>query len=193
MAPSLPPRGTVTPIQRQPVSSARGFTLIELVIVTLLLGLISAIALPGLMRARVAGNEASGISTLRAINSAQVAYSLTCGHGAFAATLRVLGMGPLPDNVPFISPDVTSDEIVTKSGYTTEMRGVPIATAEPSCNGGDLVGGYWARNYPATQGVTGDRYFWTNGSGGIYGKRAVFTSTNVVGKPDADPDATPVP
>ena len=135
----------------------KGFSLIELLIVVAIILIIAAIAIPNLLRSRMAANEASAVGSLRTINTASVTYSTTYGIG-YPANLTNLS--------PASSATSTSADLIdsvlaggTKSGYTFTYTGATAVSGS--------VNSYTLTAVPVTRGTTGQRTFFTDQSGVI--------------------------
>ncbi len=134
-----------------------GFSLVELLIVVAIILVIAAVAIPNMIRSKLATNEASAVASLRSINTSCIAYTSTYGIG-FPANLTNLGPA-----TPATSTSADLIDIVlaagVKSGYSFSY------TAGAAQNGQILS--YTVTSQPLVPDQTGTRYFYTDGSGVI--------------------------
>ncbi len=159
------------------IKKQKGFSLIELLIVVAIILIIAAIAIPNLLRSKMAANEASAVGSLRTITTASVTYSSTYGNG-FPPSLGSAG-GPAGLTVADCDNALLVDSVLSggggtvqtssKSGYTfTYTPIVPIAAAQkPTACGAAGSNDFVINAVPITVGSTGQRSFCTDESGVI--------------------------
>jgi type IV pilus assembly protein PilA len=138
----------------------KGFSLIELLIVVAIILVIAAIALPNLIKSRMAAHEASAVNSIRTYTSANVAYSALCPAVGYPATLADLGPGggACAGGANLVDP-ILGSAAPTKAGYSF--------TYTPTSGDGVTNTNYKMNGNPVAPGVTGQRYFFCNETGVI--------------------------
>jgi|1185.fasta_scaffold543339_1 type IV pilus assembly protein PilA len=134
----------------------KGFSLIELLIVVAIILIIAAIAIPNLLRSRMAANEASAVGSVRTINTAQVTFATTYPDKGFTVTLSNLGgtgTSATSTSALLIDSVLSGGK---KSGYSFALAGGSGAVPEVT---------YTVTADPITQDKTGVRHFFSDQSG----------------------------
>jgi prepilin-type N-terminal cleavage/methylation domain-containing protein len=151
---------------------SQGFSLIELLLVVAIILIISAIAIPNLLRSRIAANESATVATMRQMNTALNTYSITYPRNGFPASLASMGSPggggvPTSDAADLLDP-VLSQANPQKTGYQLAYQAV-------GGGGGGGVGGmgggmtrYTITAVPLVQNGTGIRSFFTDNTGLIH-------------------------
>jgi len=140
--------------------ASKGFSLIELLIVVAIILIIAAIAIPNLLRSRIAANQSSAVGSLRSLNTAEITYSSTYNQG-FSSNLSQLGP-PASGQSPSSTAAGLIDEVLasgTKSGYSFSYSAGQTAGTQT------VTYGIYAS--PLTVGTTGTNYYFTDNSGVI--------------------------
>jgi type IV pilus assembly protein PilA len=137
----------------------KGFSLIELLIVVAIILIIAAIAIPNLLKSRMAANESSAVGSLRTYNTAFVTYAAQCPALGFPKDLPTIGPGIGDCTAANIVDNVLGLAAPVKSGYTF------VYTPAAAING--VIFTYGTTATPATVGTTGQRMFCSDQTGVI--------------------------
>jgi type IV pilus assembly protein PilA len=154
------------------IKREKGFSLIELLIVVAIILIIAAIAIPNLIRSRMAANEASAVGSIRTINTAAITYNSTYGNGFPTHLLEIggaSGVAATCDHAALLDSVLGGLDTSTKSGYTFQVldAGTPVTNSPATCALPGSAAGYGAIAVPVTLGTTGQRSFCSDASGVI--------------------------
>ena len=140
--------------------NSKGFSLIELLIVVAIILIIAAIAIPNLLRSRIAANQASAVGSLRTLNTAEITYSSTYNQG-FTATL-----GYLAPNGTSATPVATAAGLIDSILASGSKSGYSFMYSPGATDTTGRINTYAINAYPISTS-TGTNYYYTDQSGVI--------------------------
>ncbi len=145
-----------------------------------LIGLVSTLAIPGLMRARGAAQSASALGTMRVVNSAQLSFAITCGLGFYSPDFPTLAVTPPGAADAFLAPELATGPTFVKAGYNFSMAGTSLrrrAGDLQRARGGSVSARATPRSPISWTHAAQGRFFGTNADGIIYEHTASLGGT----------------
>jgi len=158
----------------------KGFSLIELLIVVAIILIIAAIAIPNLLRARIAANESSAVQSIRTINTAQVTYQSQFPNLGYASALSQLGpTASTGCTTPTSAASCLLDYVLSNATAAATPKSGYYFTVPATVTGGGINVDYTVNGLPAAAGQTGVRGFCSNSDGVIrYNNPAAAAASN---------------
>ena len=136
----------------------KGFSLTELLIVVLIIMVIAAIAIPNLLKSKMASNESSALATMRTYNNALTTYAAQCPATGYPVSFTNLSPGAGDCNNAALVDAVLGVAAPIKAGYSFAYR-------NPGTSGGVAGSSYDVNANPLTRGTTGQRSFFMDQTG----------------------------
>jgi type IV pilus assembly protein PilA len=158
----------------------KGFSLIELLIVVAIILIIAAIAIPNLLRSKMAANESSAVGSMRTINTAEVTYATAYPNTGYSLDINSLGGAPVPCATAATTLQACLiDDVLAKASAAPTAKSGYFFTYNLNGVAGGINTAYTLNASPSNAGTTGQRFFFTDQTGVIrYGLAGAATAAS---------------
>ena len=161
--------------------NSHGFSLIELLIVVAIILVVAAIAVPNLMRSRIAAHQAAAVGSLRTLNTAEITYAATYDIG-FSSMMVYLGPPPAA-GIPTSTAGGLVDDVLAGDGTNLSVKSGYRFRYTPGLPSNNIINSYTFHANPDAPGTSGENYYFTDESGVI--RQNAYVGASVTDSPIA--------